>query len=138
VGDEFMESLAEEFSFVEDDFVMNTSMTLVSISQKVSIQNPSRSGFMWLVAMNKCFAGPGGHIFFYTGLIHVMNQADELAAVICHELGICRTAPLIRIEQNKKLALATLAGMLAGVIDRGKDCRRYYDGYDGGRVASNN
>ena len=67
------------------------------------------------------FAGPGGHIFFYTGLIDMMDDVDELAAVMAHEIGHVSARHLSnRIEQNKTMAMAVLAGMLAGALMGGK------------------
>jgi beta-barrel assembly-enhancing protease len=63
------------------------------------------------------FAGPGGHIFFYAGLIEAMDQVDELAAVMCHEIGHIAARHLSkRIEQTKNIGIGTLAGILAGVL----------------------
>jgi predicted Zn-dependent protease len=67
------------------------------------------------------FAGPGGHIFIFSGLIDLMDEPDELAAVICHEIGHVAARHLAdRMEQNKKINLATMAGMLAGILIGGK------------------
>ena len=67
------------------------------------------------------FAGPGGHIFFYSGLIDMMDDVDELAAVMSHEIGHVSARHLSnRIEQNKTMAIAVLAGMLAGALMGGK------------------
>jgi beta-barrel assembly-enhancing protease len=67
------------------------------------------------------FAGPGGHIFFYSGLISMMDDVDELAAVMSHEIGHVSARHLSnRIEQNKTMAIAVLAGMLAGALMGGK------------------
>ena len=63
------------------------------------------------------FAGPGGHIFFYAGLIDAMDQVDELAAVMCHEIGHISARHLSkRIDQSKSIGIGTMAGILAGVL----------------------
>ena len=63
------------------------------------------------------FAAPGGHIFVFSGLIEAMDNIDELAAVICHEIGHISARHLSkRIEQSKNIGLATLAGILAGML----------------------
>lgn len=67
------------------------------------------------------FAGPGGHVFFFTGLIRVMDSADELAAVMAHEIAHVSARHVSeRIEQGKLIGLATLAGVLAGMLIGGK------------------
>ncbi len=63
------------------------------------------------------FAGPGGHIFVFSGLINEMDRIDELAAVMCHEIGHVTARHLAnRMEQSRNLGWATLAGILAGIL----------------------
>ena len=63
------------------------------------------------------FAGPGGHIFFYAGLIEAMDRVDELAAVMCHEIGHIAARHLSkRIDQTKDIGIGTMAGILAGIL----------------------
>ncbi len=63
------------------------------------------------------FSAPGGLLFFYSGLIDIMDNCDMLAGVMAHEIGHSAARHLShRIEQNKKIGLATLAGILAGVF----------------------
>ena len=47
------------------------------------------------------FAAPGGHLFFFSGLIEMTEEVDELAAVVCHEIGHITARHLAhRIEQQ--------------------------------------
>jgi predicted Zn-dependent protease len=63
------------------------------------------------------FAAPGGHIFIFTGLINAIDEVDELAAVVTHEIGHVTARHISdRMEQNKKINMVTLAGMLAAVF----------------------
>ena len=63
------------------------------------------------------FATPAGHIFVYTGLIEAMNEEEELAGIIGHEIAhvYCRHISQ-KIERSKKIRMATLAGMAAGIL----------------------
>ena len=74
--------------------------------------------------MLNAFAGPGGHVFLFSGLIDVMKDTDELAAVLSHEIGHVSARHLARrIEMSRKLGFASLAGILAGILiggDAGK------------------
>jgi len=58
--------------------------------------------------------------YIFTGLLDTMNEADELAAVLCHEMAHVPPALAQRIEQGKRMSWAALAGMLAGAIIGGK------------------
>jgi predicted Zn-dependent protease len=63
------------------------------------------------------FATPAGHIFVYTGLIDAMEQEEELAGILGHEIAhvYCRHISQ-KIERQKKMGWASLAGMAAGVL----------------------
>jgi predicted Zn-dependent protease len=63
------------------------------------------------------FAIPAGHIFINSGLLAAMDNEDELAGILGHEIAhvVCRHLSK-RIERSKKIDLATLAGVVAGVF----------------------
>jgi predicted Zn-dependent protease len=63
------------------------------------------------------FATPAGHIFIYTGLLEAMEEEEELAGILGHEIAhvYCRHISQ-KIERSKKIGLATLAGVAAGVL----------------------
>jgi predicted Zn-dependent protease len=63
------------------------------------------------------FATPAGHIFVYTGLLEGMDEEEELAGILGHEIAhvYCRHISK-KIERSKKLTIATLAGVAAGVL----------------------
>lgn len=63
------------------------------------------------------FATPAGHIFVYTGLLNAMETEEELAGIMGHEVAhvYCRHISQ-KIERSKKIRMATLAGMAAGIL----------------------
>ncbi len=63
------------------------------------------------------FATPGGHIFVYTGLIDAMEEEEELAGILGHEIAhvYCRHISQ-KIERQKKMGWASLAGLAAGIL----------------------
>jgi beta-barrel assembly-enhancing protease len=63
------------------------------------------------------FATPGGYIYINKGLIMAAENEAELAGVIAHEIGHANARHIARIiEKSKKLNIAALAAMLAGVF----------------------
>lgn len=63
------------------------------------------------------FAGPGGYIGIYAGLILAAQSEDELAAVMSHEIAHVTQRHLTRgIEDQSKLTLPTTALMVAAAI----------------------
>ena len=63
------------------------------------------------------FATPAGHIFINSGLFGALESEEELAGIIGHEIAhvVCRHISQ-GIERSKKIGMATLAGMVAGVL----------------------
>lgn len=63
------------------------------------------------------FAGPGGHIGVYAGLILSAQSEDELAAVMAHEIAHVTQRHLMRgYEDQSRLNLPTMALMIAAAI----------------------
>lgn len=63
------------------------------------------------------FAGPAGYVFVYAGLINSMDEVDELASVISHEIGHVSVRHLSRqAEKGKLVSIGAMAGMLAGAL----------------------
>ena len=122
LGEQFLNNVRRHFDLIDDDFANEYINDLghYLIKPLETKHFPFR---FYIVKDNdlNAFAGPGGHIFIFSGLIEVMDEVDELAAVICHEIGHISGRHISqRIEQNKKIGIATLAGILAGALIGGK------------------
>jgi predicted Zn-dependent protease len=121
-GEQFAASIRKQFDLVEDDFVVayinNLGRYLI---QHLEIQHFPFRFYVINDEILNAFAGPGGHIFVFSGLVMDMDRVDELAAVLCHEIGHVSARHIsARIEQNKMIALATLLGLLAGALIGGE------------------
>lgn len=121
-GEKFVSQVRSHFEFVQDEFVSEYINALGQfLLQTVDTKLFSFRFYVIKDGTLNAFAGPGGHVFLFSGLIDTMETADELAAVICHEVGHVSARHLAqRIEQNKKIGLMTMAGILAGVLVGGK------------------
>jgi predicted Zn-dependent protease len=63
------------------------------------------------------FAIPGGYIFVTTGLIVLSENEQEIVGVLAHEIGHVTGRHVAHmIEQSKKLNIATLGAMIAGML----------------------
>jgi predicted Zn-dependent protease len=64
---------------------------LASVGEKiVKVSDRSTLPFHFTVLENdqvNAFATPGGYLFFYTGILRLMDSEDELAAVMAHEVS---------------------------------------------------
>ncbi len=122
LGREFVADVKRVFPLVEDEFATDYLNRLGDYLAGAVETRPFPFSF-YLIPKNdlNAFAGPGGHIFFFTGLIESMDTVDELAAVASHEMAHITARHLSRrIEQAKKISMATLAGMLIGALVGGE------------------
>ena len=122
LGREFLAKIRKQLVLVKDDFVNEYVNDLGKYLIKPL--ETTYFPFDFYVVKNgglNAFAAPGGHIFVFSGLIEAMDGADELAAVMCHEIAHVSARHLAeRIEQSKKISLGTLAGVLAGALIGGQ------------------
>jgi len=122
MGQEFLAKIREQFVFVDDPFAIQFFSDFGNYIIK-SIKTKHFPFHFYIIKDNtlNAFAAPAGHIFFYSGLIDKMDTIDMLAGVMAHEIGHTSGRHLAqRIEQSKKIGLATMAGILAGVLIGGK------------------
>jgi predicted Zn-dependent protease len=121
-GEEFRVSVRKQLDLVQDDFANDYINDLGQYITK-ALETKAFPFEFYVVKDStlNAFAGPGGYVFVYTGLIDTMDTVDELAAVMSHEIGHVSARHLAqRMEQGKTVTLAVLAGMLAGALMGGK------------------
>jgi predicted Zn-dependent protease len=122
LGRQFVMSIRRYYEFIEDDFAVQYINELGQyLLRPIETQFfPFRFYILKDYTMNAS-AAPGGHLFFFSELIEMTEEVDELAAVICHEIGHITARHLAhRIEQQKKINWATLAGLLAAALVGGE------------------
>jgi len=118
LGKKFLAEIRKHHELLDDDYANNYINALGQYLLKAVKTKPFPFHFHIIKdnALN-AFSAPGGQIFFYSGLIEAMDTCDMLAGVMAHEIGHSTARHLSqRIEQNKKISLATMAGILAGIF----------------------
>ncbi|MDZ7698082.1 MAG: M48 family metalloprotease [Deltaproteobacteria bacterium] len=118
MGEEFLRQIGSQYEMVKDPFA-NQYINDLGHYLLAPLEVKNFPFHFYIIKDNtlNAFAAPAGHIFFFSGLVEALDEVDELAAVICHEIGHVSARHLAhRIEQSKKIGLATLAGVLAGVL----------------------
>jgi predicted Zn-dependent protease len=69
------------------------------------------------VADPNAYALPGGYIFVTTGLITLAENEHEVAGVLSHEIShVTQRHVAQMIERSKRMSIATLAAIIAGVL----------------------
>jgi len=118
LGKKFMLHVKKHFVFIEDPDIVSY---VNRIGQNIVAQLPTPPfDFHFYVLQEdvyNAFAAPAGHVFINSGLLSAMESEEELAGILAHEIShvLCRHISE-QMEQAKKIGLATLAGVLAGIF----------------------
>ncbi len=117
LGRAFMRSVRREQAVLDDplvnDYIQQLGQRLVDASEAAG------SRFHFFVIDNpeiNAFAGPGGYIGVYTGLIATTRSESELAAVLAHEIAHVTQKHLLRAwEAASNLTIPNAAVLLAAI-----------------------
>lgn len=118
LGRKFNILIRSHFPLIHDPIVRNQVQDILARVKRTVPQQP----FEISVDVIKddsvnAFAAPAGQIFINSGLIMAMQSEDELAAVLAHEMAHVTERHLAHnIERSKAINVATLAGVLAGIL----------------------
>ena len=118
LGKAFMRSVRRSQKVMDDplltDYIQQLGSKLVNASEA------SGTPFNFFVIEDQninAFAGPGGHIGVYTGLILTTDTESELAAVLAHEIAHVTQQHLLRAwESASQMSLPNAALLLAAVV----------------------
>jgi predicted Zn-dependent protease len=122
-GEEFALAIKQQLSVIDDPFIDNYINDLGHyLLQSVETRHFKYRFYAVKNEELNAFAGYAGHIVVFTGLIRAMDDIDELAAVMCHEIGHVSNRHISQqYSQNAKLNVASMLGMLAGILVGGGD-----------------
>jgi len=100
------------------DAIVNDYIESLGYRLAANSDVPSHAFHFFVVQQNmiNAFAGPGGYIGIFGGLINITETESELASVIAHEIAHVTQDHLQRGEdKTKNLTLPALAGMVAAI-----------------------
>jgi predicted Zn-dependent protease len=115
---EFIKLILAHYEIIKDPLIVNY---VNDVGKKIVSSLPPQpfSYHFYVIKENtyNAFATPAGHIFIYSGLIEAMDDEEELACILAHEIShvMCRHISQ-KIERSGKVNIATLAGVVAGVL----------------------
>jgi len=113
-----MKVIIENYELINDPMIVNY---INEMGQKVvSALPPQPFEYHFYVIKNddyNAFATPAGHVFVNSGLLEAMENEEELAGILSHEIAhvVCRHISQ-KIERAQKIGIATLAGIAAGIL----------------------
>ena len=118
LGREFIRLARTRLHLIEDPLLVNSVARIgARLTQDLNM-DPGIIGFHLVdnPAING-FAGPGGQIVLFTGLIATAETEAEFASVIAHELAHVTQRHLPRmIERARKRQIPATAGLIAGIL----------------------
>jgi predicted Zn-dependent protease len=115
---EFMKVMGQRYELVSDPAIVRY---VNEIGKKILAVMPVQPfNYRFYVIKEdvyNAFAIPAGQIFIHSGLLAAMESEDELAGIIGHEIAhVVNRHISKRIDRAKKIDLATMAGMVAGIF----------------------
>lgn len=115
---EFLKMAAKNFQIIDDPLIVGY---VERVGRRiVSVLPVQPFGFHFYVIRSdvyNAFAIPAGHVFINSGLLMAMDSEDELAGILGHEIAHVVARHIShKIERSKKIAAATIAGVVAGVF----------------------
>ncbi len=118
LGREFMKLASRRYRIINDPAIAGY---VNEIGRRLLAQIPPQPFqyrfFVIQQDVYNAFAGPAGHIFINSGLIEAMENEDELAGIMAHEITHVQARHISqRIERSSRIQWAALAGMVAGIF----------------------
>jgi predicted Zn-dependent protease len=122
LGEGFLERIKSRYEFADYPYIVQYINNLGNfIGRQIEVPYFPLHFYVIKDTSINAFAAPAGHVFFFSGLIQIIDNVDELASILAHELGHVSARHLaVRIERSKKIGMATMAAILAGVLIGGE------------------
>jgi len=122
LGEGFLKRIRSQYEFADYPYIVQYINALGNyIGRQIEVPYFPLHFYVIKDTSINAFAAPAGHVFFFSGLIQIMDNVDELASVLAHELGHVSARHLaVRIERSTKIGMATMAAILAGVLIGGE------------------
>ena len=118
LGREVMQYVSRQYNFINDPLITDTINRVGrKILQAAGPQPFEYKFYVIRTDVYNAFATPAGQVFINSGLLEIMDTEDQLAGILSHEIAhvICRHISR-RLQQAKKVQIATLAGLVAGIF----------------------
>jgi predicted Zn-dependent protease len=118
LGEQVLRQVQRRWQFIQDPVVNNYVNRIgTRILQSLDPQPFEYRFFVLNTPDVNAFAVPGGFVFINSGLILLVENEDELASVICHEIGHVVARHIAkRSEQGQKISLVSLGALLAAIL----------------------
>ncbi len=118
LGEKFLQAVLKQLRLVEDPevvgYVDRVGQTVVN---HLEVHTFPYDFYVVDSSALNAFAAPAGHVFMNRGLIEIMDDEGELAAILAHEIAHVQSRHIAqRMARAQKLSIASLGGLLAGIL----------------------
>jgi len=115
---ELLQFLEKKLELIKDPLVINYVNTIGKrILTKLPPQPFTYRFYVVKQHVYNAFATPAGHIFINSGLLAALENEEELAGILAHEIAHVVSRHISQnIDRSPKISLATLAGIAAGIF----------------------
>ncbi|MFH1980473.1 MAG: M48 family metalloprotease [Pseudomonadota bacterium] len=118
LGKDFARMVAHQYQVIKDPFI-DTYINRLG-RRLLSAFPPQPFVYHFNVVKEdvyNAFAGPGGNVYFNSGLIIALDYEDELAGIVAHEIAHVDSRHISeQIDRSKKINTAMLAGVVASIF----------------------
>lgn len=118
LAEEYMRAIKSSGLIIKDPIIANLIKKIGNEITSTLPPQPFKYSFYVMNIDNfNAFATPGANIFINSGLITSLDTVDELAGILAHETAHSVNRHIAQlIDRSKIVNIATLAGMIAGVL----------------------
>ncbi|MFC1816900.1 M48 family metalloprotease [Thermodesulfobacteriota bacterium] len=115
---EFRKVVLKNYKLIKDPVIVNY---VNKVGRKIlSVMPPQPFRYHFYIIKEdvyNAFATPAGHIYINSGLLAAMQNEEELAGILSHEISHVAARHISqKIDRSKKIGIATLAGIAAGIF----------------------
>ncbi|HBZ55124.1 MAG TPA: hypothetical protein DEO88_06935 [Syntrophobacteraceae bacterium] len=118
IGRKALQQVRQYFPLVEDIELLAYVQSIVNRITKTLDSTPYQ--YQVFIINNdtpNAFAIPGGYVFIFRGLIDLMDDEDQLASILGHEIGHVEARHIShRIEESRIINIAAIVGVLAALF----------------------
>jgi predicted Zn-dependent protease len=122
IGEKFLKAALSQLRLIEDPEVVGyVNRVGQDVVKHLEAHNFPYQFYVVDSSALNAFAAPAGYVFMNRGLIEIMDDEGELAAILAHEIAHVQSRHIAqRLARAKVLNLAALGGMLAGIFMGGE------------------
>jgi predicted Zn-dependent protease len=122
IGEKFLKAALSQLRLIQDPEVVGyVNRVGQDVVKHLEVHNFPYHFYVVDSSALNAFAAPAGYVFINRGLLEIMDDEGEVAAILAHEIAHVQSRHIAqRMARARVLNLAALGGMLAGIFMGGE------------------